>query len=635
MPNDKQLNLRLNKQKMPQNLALRPGNRPSDGQIAAFGLPYNPSGTPNLDKLSSKNKRIMDLVSKSDNSDKSARGGIDQMVEPKAQVQEFAKRVRAKQARITQMSSSEPSSTQTSTTTTTSTPTSSSTSGFDTTTSSNSLNTMSKSNKPERTSRGNFENEKLDRNTARYKTSEGAEFSAEDKGTNYYRPIPGAPVKFSLTLPDVTQLDQHEYAQVSSSGEVRHKLLINVSSFTASFNDVQARNPEYYNNVTSIFNRIYDDVLASNRSGLSDKLTEANFRSAMSASLEALEYYYCLDSILTFKQGDQSVDFFKVSKTFESYRNNFATDNLYNLRTKLRDTLKSCWFPPNFSQLIRWFYQNYRCSNLSQSAIYRFVCGPEFIMTVNQSNVTALETKIASLITNLSVTTATAPVRLIYTMMANCYPDGRISNLPLSSGEAVYDPRHFEIFVNDPIIWYDWTTTLPAGTTYSSNPIAYTLTSSESDLPYYQNLDPHKGDTGFPFALQTVVKSATNVSNFIDVTTAIWQGLRKPVLVSETAFSADVRQTNKFTYLPYQGSTINKACLARVGDPSRWLGTCDSHIFSAQSTTVSATVYWVTRVHNKADTGFQRVYFNNFKAPAMQSIQLMNSLFQLKPSTRL
>lgn len=576
------------------------------------GNPFAPK--PLIEKIGNKPMPLLPAPKPSGQARIGLRPGVEQQLENQRMKQD---KIKKQDLTLEQTTSRRP----TSSTSTTSTTTSPSTTPSPTSSTTKPETTMPKKQQStNRETKGQgfkqqtFENERLDKNRA-VAPPLYTDFNQKDDGKGYFNPeSSGARVVLRMPVRDTVYLDPNQVTDVSGS-DILNMLLINAASISAAFTASSSSNSTIYDAHVQVFNQISLDALNSSRSGLIDSFTLANFRSAMGAVAQALEYYYCLDSIVSQNSINMSAD--DINRTADNYRAYFSTSDVFELRTKLQNCLKGCAFPPNYSQFIRWFYQTYKVTDLSQAPQYRYVPGEEFLIVGNarKGGTAALKTKIDALCAALPT------YNKIFALLANVYPVWSINKLPASCSMAVFDEQHHEIFVNEPLIFVDPNVTY-SGSSYSVYPVAYTLTNGNNDIPYYQNKNPKNGDTGFPFACQTIVKINNTTGNVALQTT--WTGLKCFVALQGTQ-SKGSNFCNKFFFITDSGSG---ECFPRANNYRYIIGTGDAH--SSLSTTVGGTA--TTILASKANSNFQRVYFNNFNAPRVYTNVLMFNLFSLRPN---
>lgn len=577
-----------------------------------FGNPFGPK--PLIEKIGDKPMKLQTQPKQQGRARMELRPGVEQQLQNQQNKQG---KIKKQDLTFEPSTTDRPTSTTTSKSTspsTTPSPTSSTTTRPETTMPKRQQST-NRETKGQGFKQQTFENERLDKNRA-VAPPMYTDFNQRDDGKGYFNPeTTSARVVLRMPVRDTVYLDPNQVTDVSGS-DVLNMLLINAASVSAAFSASNSSNPTIYDAHVQVFNQISLDALNSARSGLISEFTLANFRSAMSAVAQALEYYYCLDSILSQNSISMAAD--DINRTADNYRAFFTTSDLFELRTKLQNCLKGCAFPPNYSQFIRWFYQTYKASDLSQAPQYRYVPGEEFLIVGNsrKGGTGALKTKIDALCAALPT------YNKLFALLANVYPVWSINKLPASCSSAVYDEQHHEIFVNEPLIFVDANVTY-SGSSYSIHPVAYNLTNNgNNDIPYYQNKNPKNGDTGFPFACQTIVKINNTTGNVALQTT--WTGLKNFIALQGTQNKGS-NYCNKFFFLTDSGSG---ECYPRANNFKYIVGTGDAH--SSLSTTVGGTA--TTLLVSKANSNFQRVYFNNFNAPRVYTNVLIFNLFSLRPN---
>lgn len=558
----------------------------------------------------------------------SLRPGIQQQLERSMEKVDIVKKKLTQPDRSTTFRPTSSSTTPQTTTSASATSSTSSASDY-TTTSTSMANRNRNQSSSERTSKSN--EDKLDQSRALFKPV-NSDFQKQETSASFYLPQPStSPVMFSVAIPDTTLLDNGEVSTLDTI--LRPKLMFNTNSFYSAWQVPRTSNEFMYDNQSNLFSSITLDVLNGARSNLLDAWDLTNFRASMSAVCKALEYIYTLDSILSYNP-DQGGNYWNYNRTTESYRAYFATSAILEKRTKLRNALRNTWFFADYCQQIRWFYQYYRTSDLSQANFYRYlpvhvgigldsIASCDFLVTGNSlpstSGVTNLLTRIDSLITNLQ-----DPVnRKIYALLARVYPSSAIASIPDCYNDAVYDNRHFEMFINEPVCFTDPNVTYPTGSTYSVYPVANTLTNNAvNDIPYYQNSDPHSnGEGGYSFSMQSIRICADASGNLVvnNYASRKYQGIRHidPVAGSASGSSGYSATCNKFTFLSSGDS------YSRVMVPRFVLGTSDSHIVTKDG----STSFYLS----KPNSGFQQVYFNNQNAPRILQTQLFETLVNLIP----
>jgi len=529
-----------------------------------------------------------------------------------------ADKVKVNQKRITQQDTTSTPEASSSTTSSTSPQTTSSSARAtstkpNTTSNNNSMRERSNSGRP------NYGGNNRDGNFSFNKdeVKEGKEFRGVDTSLfigNLYGSGITSPVTYSMNLQNVMFMNDFETSDNSSS-ESRIKLIIKGTSFSAQF--IETNYTDYVTSITNLFKKFDVDVANKLNSYTSSGWDRDAFKDAMYWISKGLETYYALDSILSYNAG--SMGGYTVNRCYESYRNVVASDvNLLNARNKLRTALRGMWFPPNFSSMIRWFYQTYKVSNLDQSPIFRFVPDSSLYLSSTSDDTLAGTLDVTSILNALSVRTNAAKISSI---LKNVYPQGVIGILPGSCSDAVYDERMSEIFVNDCVVWSDVLNT----NTVSYYPISYSATNN--DIPYYMATNPTERTNGLAFALQCIPIHTTATSGYLK---SYIYGLRTPVTfnMKDQDSISDVSNFQIVTQNSTSGKLRGYCKPNNQATTYKSIDQFNAHnrtYYYAQNTNTS-----VMRLTSGAVNNYQRVYFNNGNAPKLIIGEFINSLFQTK-----
>lgn len=413
-----------------------------------------------------------------------------------------------------------------------------------------------------------------------------------------------SPVKFSLDVPSTYLVNPHELASIASGAVVHHKLLINISGFSGQLlnctSDLSANNKHFSDYFVTVYQRYTRDVLNKARNQFPSSWTSNNVATALGHVCSALETYYTLDSILSYNPSLLTGP--SKNKTLQNYQSKFTTSAILLAKGKLADSLRGSWFPPEYANLIRWFYQNYKTSDLLQSSCYRFIPKTSFCFNATGDlDESAFITHIDNILIQLSNSNSCQ----IYSLLSAVYPDGVIKNLPPSCEEIVFDPRHHEIFVNDPCEF-------KIGGTSSVFPISYNA--SNNDIPYYMASDPNNSSNGFASCLQ-VINTTSETTGYTK--SGAYVGIRD---IGGATIGGNY--TNKWTYDFSSGTGL---FYPRVINFNSILGSNDTHVVLY----IGTTYYY----YSKATGGFQRVFFNNSSAPKVNMNLLLDKLLSLKSAS--
>jgi len=531
-----------------------------------------------------------------------------------------AERVKVNQGRITQEDTSTPQGTSSTSTTSTKTSSSTSSSNAPQTTSTKQTNTKtSNMSSPQRRSTSAYNNSKDTFAFNKEEVKEAKEFRGIDSTAflgNLYGKGLTTPITYGMRLQNVMFMNDFETSD-NSSNESRPKLFIKGSSFASQIND--AENGVYVDYQTSLNNmfRKFDIDVANKLNSYTTSFWEVSrFRNGLYNICLGLEIYYALDSILSYNAG--SMGGYNVNRSYENYRNSLVSETSFiNARNKLRVALRGMWFPPNFSALIRWFYQSYKVSPLDQSPVFRFVPNGSFFLSSTADNTVSASLNIDTLLSALSVGNNAARISSI---LKNVYPSGVIGVLPESCSDAIYDERMADVFVNDTLVWSNVLNT----NAVSYYPISYSTVNN--DIPYYMSENPTDRSDGLAFALQSIATANTATTGYIK---DFYQGLRSPVTLN-------MKDQNNISDVSNFQVVINSSTGAVRGycKPNNEATTYNGmNSFNAHNRTYyyaqSATTSTM-RLSSSIINNYQRVYSNNGNAPKLIIGELINSLFQTK-----
>lgn len=449
-------------------------------------------------------------------------------------------------------------------------------------------------------------------------------------------------VRFEMMLPGTQHLNINEATDVNAP-DFNGRLFINISSFADAMYNTDYLNLADYNDalgscLDDAFFRLNKDVISNARSSVSSSWSQSKFTDTMTTICRAIETLACIDSILAYDPKQQNV--YNRNDALDEYQKLFYRTEVLSARYNLARRLKSCWFPPDYAQLILWFYQNYRTSPLSQSAYYRYVNDGRFILHNPDGLVTEIGSvkALVSMIDSFTTALLGVDVQNISSILARIFPSGIIRGIPLSCSDAVFDKTHFEIYSNEPVLWRSPESTIE-GQDWNVYPIVYGTTndagSVNNEIPYYMASDPSDKD-GFAYVMQTVysTSSASGYSIVPNTTTATnyltrIEGIRSFTpwstwgpASSITGVTQTIKNSNKWIY----DHTANKF-YPRCGNIPNALSGNDATSVIAYTTTSSTT--WNVTPISRPNTAHQRTYFNNRKGPELNRRILVDNLFNL------
>jgi len=423
-------------------------------------------------------------------------------------------------------------------------------------------------------------------------------------------------IPFNLSILSPCLLNDFETSNLDGP-EIRPKLILRGSNFTGAiggFISSTTMNTDYYQVLEALYHKFDSDVGNTLNSYTSPNWSLSNFIVALTDISNALEIYYALDAILAYDP--ESMDDVNNNRCLLSYKYLFGTQTILSYKAQLRSYLKGIWFPPNFCQLIRMFYQNYKVNELKQATCFRYVPSNLFYVSDTTSNTLLNTFNIDSVLTNIKPTSTAAKIS---TIMNKVYPVGRIGTLPPSCSDIVYDPVMTEIFLNETVVFKDLTNS----NVKSCYPISYK--STVNDIPYFMDQDPTLRTNGLAYCLQTIGTCNTATSGYVP---DFYWGLRVPVTdsIKDTASTAVIDTTNTQYLVNSSGGILG---YARSTSPSNKtvtnLGCHERNFIYPQSSATSNLV-----VKSQAPTNMQRVYFDNYNGPRLILGELVNNLFQTR-----
>jgi len=324
--------------------------------------------------------------------------------------------------------------------------------------------------------------------SANYKGKDNGSESQKNTAGRMSGYLESGPIKyFKSPVRSNFTLNEFQTANYPVSGEMIPKVFFNVCSLAKGI----AQSGTYsYNFFTEIYARYNLDVLhVARTSTLTTSWNLANFITYISNLLQALECYVTVKSILAFLNNQSKLR--DKNMTAINYCLQF---NDYSIIAKvdfLEKSLKGFWLPPKLVDLTVWLYSWKRISELEQSALARFMPDQSFI---NDSVYTFSVTKINAYINICLGFLQDVNNQNISVALTSVYPDGRMSHIPIPSGEANYDTCWQEIFANQVNLFTDELNT------NSISVYPFSISTSIVDIPYFVNRKPEEVD-GIALAL--------------------------------------------------------------------------------------------------------------------------------------
>lgn len=405
--------------------------------------------------------------------------------------------------------------------------------------------------------------------------------------TPYYDESMSSEVKFGTDLGNTLHVNELGNPTSSSTLRIENSMAINLATYASLFGYPDTVTGQYF---PIIFNRYSKVIKAKIRSKIVDSFTETNFKGYISALIEALEIFYTIDSIMAYKSTEGQRDKNKSILAIQDY---YDDNDILTRQNTLRKLLKGYWFPPEFSQLIRWTFQNYKTSELEQSQNIRFIPRAELIWTSSGTfNKVGLIGHYDALIQVLQSDTYAN----IASIIGDVYPEGTIAALPQSCNRSVYNADFAEVFRNQPCNYAD----------ESGSYRYYPNNNGESDADVFYCVDRYPSQTnGWPFAMQTIYQDANGnpAYNFL-----------LPFRMTSTAHEDE---TNKLASSFSGGEIIWSA-------RGTWPRASGLDVFQTNRVTAGTDEeYTIT------PAGWQRVYFDNRTAPGILAKDFLDYLFGL------
>jgi hypothetical protein len=431
-------------------------------------------------------------------------------------------------------------------------------------------------------------------------SSSSDSFEVANNRTLFYDDARSAPVTFDMSLVDTTcvmPLERVIGNNTSSTGLKGSKFMINLASFARGAADTGTSTAGYpvYDHYRTLYSSMSKTVMATIRSKLIDSFSFNNFYNYINKIGFALEMYYSLDAILSYRSDTDD----KNAGVIE-LQSKLSTSEIYNAQNELRRNLKGYWFPEKYSQLIRWIYQIYKTSNNYQACNYVFSPCPFYIYDAPSTDISAMVvTVLDSINTDLSNSADSETFAKISSVLGQTYPNGLIRGFPLSSNTACYNPQHYEIFVNQPV-WYS----LGAGT----EPQHYPDASLGNNIVYARDCNPGER-SGLPFVLQNVLGGTDTIDFF------------RAIL--NTGFANHDYRTNKFCMIALTGGNIGK----HEWYPRTHMTIIPNEAADVHQIELDHSTSAITSMQSVPRSGFQRVYFDNATAPLITLRNFMDDIF--------
>jgi hypothetical protein len=430
-------------------------------------------------------------------------------------------------------------------------------------------------------------------------SSSSDDFSKPTGRTIFYDSNKSGPVDFKYAIEPTVHTQQLE-EPVTTSRVYVSKFIANLSRYHRPLISNSTDLIGYVNRqYVILFQQLSREVIKTVRSKVVDDWNVVNFYNAMQTAAEALSIFYALDSCYSYTGSDTQRD--KNSVNIQIQRELETNSDLLYKKDDLRRMLKGVWFPPMFSELIRWTYQLYKTADLDQATNYRFYPHKDFIRIRSGEEYSVPDRLFIDIERILGQLNSPQSIK-IWSILSQVRPEGEIVGLPLSCNTAVYDPRHYEIFCNQPVLFRK----------ANSDNQVFPVSSDPnigSSFVYGMNTQLDKA-SGLPFVLQSLYQD--NSIATIDFFSAFRY-------VFDDGHIEPRREVNKFcsntngTYYPR--TWTNDFCQNE---------SADIHSVVVDYQTSEPTSEWST-----IPSGCQPVYFDILTAPLINLRDFMSDMFGL------
>lgn len=528
------------------------------------------------------------------------------------QAQSNSNKVKLRQQRLTQMTTTPDVTTSTTSTTS---PTSSTTASVTTTrqtTSSMPKSTNSRSNNNRTSSPGSRRGDEPFFTSSSMTESGGSSraFNDYDKSIDINGfEVNGVKDNISAfpTMASICQLKTEEKSGIYTD-ESLVKLYIVLSCFASAITDSTINTVTHYGDFMELyFNRLTTDIIRFTKGNVPSVWTKSKLTAYFAGAALALEIFYCLDSILSF--ANPSVGILAGSVPLQDYASNFNTSRILLVRNKLRQLLQGVWFPSEFANFIRGFYQAYRlrpANETAQAAILRYVPHSVFVGSLTNTG-SELDTTFETLLSGLKTILKSDDNNLINGILSNVNPKHIINGLPRSSSDAHYSEEMAELFSNECHIFPNTT----SANASSATPISYD--SLKNDICYYSYRNPRNAN-GAIYALQAIPVTTASSGLAWANSSSSYFGMRKPL-----SNGTGVNLSNKF----YYDSTSNTVVPRNLANTKSIMLNVDNHVAYVEVVSGTSSIKTI----NAPLSGQQRLYYDSQSAPSTLLTELLSKLY--------
>jgi len=432
-------------------------------------------------------------------------------------------------------------------------------------------------------------------------SSSSDSFQVESNRTLFYDDNRDEPITFDLPLKDTTAILPLESVETKVDANLNDnsKFMVNLATYVRYPFSTGNSNLDYpvYEHYRTIFSAMQKQCMAAIQSKLVDDFTFGNFYNYMQAVSSALEAYYTIDAILSYtsKTDDRNSGVIALQERL-------TQADLFTAKNELMRALKGHWFPPKFSELIRWTYQIYKTSPTHQGCNYMFLPSEDIMfLDTSDDNAARVMSLIQAQVVSITSSSSAATFSRLASILGKVYPEGIIRGLPLSTNRATFDPQHYEIFVNQPVFFKD-------GSTMKSYPAA----DVDGEITYARSCNPEER-SGMPFCLQ-------NVNSTAALTAEQMGGARSidffRCMYQDQLASSNYSKTNKWTLARNPSLGFISRNIDNITNES-----ADVHMIEVDTSNT------LKRRISCQKSGYQRVYFDNLSAPLINMRNMLDMLF--------
>lgn len=206
-------------------------------------------------------------------------------------------------------------------------------------------------------------------------------------------------------------------------------------------------------NFRLIYRDFMNTVALNSNATATIKFTFENFQTYIDKVSRLYNWYYFLDSLLSFKP-----EFEGQCPPLEKIKDLLNEPEILELKYELQMTLRHLWLPSTAQNFLRWINQNYRYSELDNSQVVRIWpkgCPDPYYFSNDESTFLEYITEtINDLKETLDATSSVAgqltaqDTAIMTSALKSNVNDHIINELPLSCNHTIYDSEFIEIIMN-------------------------------------------------------------------------------------------------------------------------------------------------------------------------------------------